>query len=151
MHLRRAELSVIQQKSSLGSGFLLEGYDGRLCLFSIGRHRQVADLSTFGVSARDQREARSYDQKLKKSRTSFSVVSLAMLLTWTVVAMFLREKTEEMLRNRSGLGVVVRDGRMVGDCLRGEQQPGCATDDVTLKRHAGATRANLLRKVISQL
>jgi hypothetical protein len=34
-------------------------------------------------------KARSFDQKLKKSRTSFSVVTLAMPSTWTVVAMFL--------------------------------------------------------------
>jgi hypothetical protein len=62
-------------------------------------------------------EARSCDQKLKKSRTSFSVVTLAMLLTWTVVAMVFRGENEEIFggggERRSNLdgGGLLKRGR----------------------------------------
>jgi hypothetical protein len=43
---------------------------------------------------------RSLDQKLKKFLTSSSGVSLAMLLTWTVEAMFVKGENEKILRFR---------------------------------------------------
>jgi hypothetical protein len=54
-----------------------------------------------GRQQRTDRRARSFDQKLKKSRTSFSVVSPAMLLTWTVVAMVVKGENGELGRFRS--------------------------------------------------
>jgi hypothetical protein len=54
--LRRTKLSVVQQESRLGGGFLLKGHNGGLCLLSIGGNGQVADLSTWGSSAGGIRE-----------------------------------------------------------------------------------------------
>jgi hypothetical protein len=62
-------------------------------------------LLIFPLWGRQQRigeEARSFDQKLKKSRTSFSVVSPAMLVTWTVVAMAFRGNVEDSGSLRGG-------------------------------------------------
>lgn len=114
MHGRRSQLRVVEKKSSLcspthglvsiviiesdkrkqNSRFLLKGDSRRLGSVRLGRgrsHSQVGDLSTANKSASGhdrtitQLNKRQPYQKLKKSRTSFSVTEEAIPETWTTV------------------------------------------------------------------